>query len=254
VTPRLPWRVAVLTSWRADGLDALLASDGRWQLVAGVATEPASSALRWFDRHHVPCALRDLRGRCLRAGVPLSDAATREAFDRHTVAWLRQFGPDLVVLCGYQYRLSSAALAAWPHRILNIHDADLRLRTWDGRPRYPGLRAVRDAVLAGEPETRCTVHLVVPELDAGPPLVVSAAYPVRLPSATLTADASGGYIAVHRERMIRACWGPLLRMAVGLFVDQRVEVRPDGTVTIDGRPAPLVCSEPRPERERQEVA
>jgi folate-dependent phosphoribosylglycinamide formyltransferase PurN len=244
----------VLTSWRADGLDALLSADGRWQLVAGIATEPASSALRWLHRHQVPCALRDLRGRCLRAGVALSDPATREAFDRQTVAWLQQFAPDLVVLCGYQYRLSGAALAAWPHRMLNIHDADLRLRTRDGGPRYPGLRAVRDAILAGEPETRCTVHLVGPELDAGPPLVVSAAHPVHLPEGGVVADAIGGYIAVHRERMIHACWGPLLRTAVALFAEQRVAVRSDGTVTIDGRPAPLVWPAERAERECQEVA
>ncbi len=240
---RGPLRVAVLASWRADGLDGLFESDGRWEIVAGAVTEPASQAARLLDGRGVPRMLRDLRGFCLRRGVALSDSDARRTFDAQSAARLRTFWPDLIVLCGYNYRLSEPFLACWPDRVINIHDADLRIRRDDGGPRYPGLRSVRDAICAGEPETRSTVHLVTPEIDAGPPLVVSGPYPVSLPADVRTSgDGIGTYAAVHRERMIQGGWGPLLRAAVELFSEGRVEVMINGRILIDGQPAPLVLS------------
>lgn len=240
---RYPLRVAVLASWRVDGLDGLFDRDGHWRVVAGVVTEPGSSAASLLDRHRVPRILRDLRGFCLRRGASLADPDSRRAFDARTADWLWTFRPDLVALCGYGYRLTESFLAAWPKRVIGIHDADLRLRRPDGAPRYPGLRAVRDAIYAGEPETRSTVYLATREIDAGPALVVSGPYPVCLPPyVQRSGNGIGTYVAVHRERMIRDCWGPLMRTAVELFCKDNVEATADGWAFIDGRPAPLVLS------------
>ena len=240
---RDPLRVAVLASWRADGLDGLFDRDGSSEVVAGVVTEPGSSAASLLDRHRVPWMLRDLRGFCLRRRVPLSDLGARRTFDAQTAAWLQTFRPDLVVLCGYRYLLAEPLLTSWADRVINVHDGDLRLRGPDGAPRYPGLRAVRDAICGGKPETRCTVHVVTPEIDAGPPLVVSGPYPVCLPAYVRgNGEGIGTYIALHRERMIRDCWGPLLRTAVSLFCEDRVRVSGDACAFIDGCPTPLVLS------------
>ena len=73
-----------------------------------------------------------------------------------TVELLRSHEPDLVILAGYLWLLTQPMLSAFENRIVNVHHADLRLRTASGAVRYPGLRAVRDAILAGEAETRCT--------------------------------------------------------------------------------------------------
>ena len=45
-------------------------------------------------------------------------------------------------------------------RVLNTHPCLL--------PAFPGWRAVRDALAAGVSETGCTVHVAIPEVDAGP--------------------------------------------------------------------------------------
>lgn len=239
---RPPFRVALLASWRADGLDGLFAGEGGYEVVAGVVTEPGSPAASFLSRR-VPWVLRDLRGFCLRRKVPLSDPGARRTFDAQTAEWLRTLRPDLIVLCGYGYRLTERLLDTWPNRVIGMHDADLRLRNAEGGPRYPGLRAVRDAICAGESETRSTVYLLTPEIDAGPPLLVSGPCPVCLPAhARSSDDGIGTYVAVHRERMIKDCWGPLLRKTMELFAEERLQVTADGRAFVDGRPAPIIFS------------
>lgn len=243
ITSPKPLRVAVLASWRADGLEALFAADGPTRVVAAVVTEPCSAASHFLDHHRVPRVLRDLRGFCLRRRVPLLDPDARRLFDAETASWLGTFGPDLVVACGYGYRLAEPLLRAWPNRVIGVHDADLRLRNAAGGPRYPGLRAVRDAICAGEPETRSTAYLVTPAIDAGPPLVVSGPYPVSLPAGLQgTNDGIGTYVAVHCKRMIKDSWGPLLQKTAELYGQERVAFTGDGRVLIDGRACPVVLS------------
>ncbi len=54
-------------------------------------------------------------------------------------------------------------------RVLNTHPSLL--------PAFPGWHAVRDALAAGVPETGCTVHVAIPEVDAGP-ILAQRAVPV----------------------------------------------------------------------------
>ena len=73
---------------------------------------------------------------------------------------------------------------------------------------------MRDAILAGEFETRSTLHVVTDHLDDGPSLIRSQAFPVA--EAALWARAAGApdvlrrAIWVHQEWMLRAAFGPLM--------------------------------------------
>jgi hypothetical protein len=112
-------------------------------------------------------------------------------------------------------------LDAFPGRIVNVHAADLARTGKNGRPLYTGLRAVRDAIRAGERETRATVHLVTDRLDEGPILMRSRPYPV----SPLVADllerglvhAVNAYAYAHQEWMLETAWGPLLTAGVTLM-------------------------------------
>jgi phosphoribosylglycinamide formyltransferase-1 len=66
---------------------------------------------------------------------------------------------DLVCLAGYMRLLSPEFVAAFPHRILNIHPSLL--------PAFPGLDAQQQAFDYGVKVTGCTVHFVDDELDHG---------------------------------------------------------------------------------------
>lgn len=97
------------------------------------------------------------------------DHQGREGHDRAVVERLRAAGVEWVCLAGYMRLLSSVFVAAYPHRILNIHPALL--------PAFPGLHGQQQAWEWGVKVSGCTVHLVDEELDHGP-IVVQRTVPV----------------------------------------------------------------------------
>ena len=95
---------------------------------------------------------------------------SREACDLAVVAELQQRGVSLVCLAGFMRLLSAAFVEAFPNRILNIHPSLL--------PAFVGLDGQRQAWEYGVKVSGATVHVVTPELDAGP-IVLQAVVPVR---------------------------------------------------------------------------
>jgi phosphoribosylglycinamide formyltransferase-1 len=229
VTP--PIRVAVLCSHRAPGLLHLLDRDpqcGRtYEVVAAITSELAFDQQDRVERHGVPTHAHTIQEFYRRRGANLyRDFHTRAAFDRETATLLAPYAPDLVLLDGYLYIATRALLDAYPARMLNLHFSDLTLRDAAGRPRYPGIRAVRDAIVDGRTSTKATVHLVNDEPDGGPPIVESWAFPVSPLSADAHAwgarDIVKAYVFAHQEWMMRAASGPLLAAALRLIADGSV--------------------------------
>jgi phosphoribosylglycinamide formyltransferase 1 len=102
--------------------------------------------------------------------------ASREALDEAIVAALRAANVDWVIMAGWMRIVTPVLINAFPDRLLNIHPSLL--------PSFQGIRAVEQALAAGVKLTGCTVHLVVPEVDAGA-IIMQAAVPV-LPDDTAT--------------------------------------------------------------------
>ncbi len=75
------------------------------------------------------------------------------------VRMLRDAGVELVILAGFMRVLKSPMLNAFPRRIVNIHPSLL--------PKFPGLEAWKQALVAGEKVTGCTVHYVDERVDHG---------------------------------------------------------------------------------------
>ena len=176
--------------------------------VAVLTSKRAPGLGELSERLHVACVLERQAPR----------RSEREPFDAETAAMLRPFHVDAVICLGYLYVITEPLLMAYPDRILNVHDSDL--------PRYPGLHATRDAIYAGERETRSSVHLVTPQLDVGPVLARSEAFPV----APFVHEAVGrgehdivrAYAYAQREWMMRSNWGALAADAVERLVLEAV--------------------------------
>jgi phosphoribosylglycinamide formyltransferase-1 len=105
----------------------------------------------------------------LQTAVFVSKGRKRAEHDADVIACLREHGVDLVCLAGYMRLLSPGFIAAFPHRILNIHPALL--------PAFTGLEAQTQAFEYGVKVAGCTVHFVDEDLDHGA-IVVQKVVPV----------------------------------------------------------------------------
>lgn len=93
----------------------------------------------------------------------------REAFERAMDEVLRLNQIDLVVLAGFMRIMTPWFVRRWEGRMINIHPSLL--------PQFKGTHTHRQALEAGVTEHGCSVHFVVPELDAGP-VIMQAKVPV----------------------------------------------------------------------------
>jgi len=222
-----PLRVAVLCSRRCPGARDLLSDRARgrsWELAAVLATEEAMADGSVFDAAEVPVVSHPIRAFYRKRGRPLSDFSVRAEYDERTARLLAPFRPDLLLFSSYLYVATPALLDRFGGRVVNIHGSDLEQHGPDGRPKYLGLRAVRDAILAGETETRATAHWVTEEVDLGPTILRSAAFPVSplVAAALARGDVASvkAYAFAHQEWMLSEAWGPMwravLRMVTGV--------------------------------------
>lgn len=82
---------------------------------------------------------------------------------------LKEHGCDTVVLAGFMRIVKAKLLAAFPHRVLNIHPALL--------PAFPGIHSWTQALDYGCKVAGVTVHFVDAGTDSGP-IIVQKAVPV----------------------------------------------------------------------------
>lgn len=122
-----------------------------------------------------------------------SDAGkSRVEYDADLAAKVEAFAPDLIVLAGWMHVLSPAFLNAFPNRVINLH------------PALPGqfagtfaLERTFEALRRGEVDRGgCMVHVVVPEVDAGP--VIATAEVAIHPDDTLDTFAARLHAAEHQ--------------------------------------------------------
>ncbi len=207
---------AVLISGRGSNMLALAHAtrDGRIDgRIAAVISDRADAA-----------GLEAARSLGLPASVMAPDRGEgRDAYGRRLAAALAASGAGLVALAGFMRILDGEFVRAWEGRLLNIHPALL--------PAYRGLHTHRRALDAGETHHGCTVHFVVEELDAGPPVIQG-----RL---ALRPGEDEAALSARVQRLEHIIYP----RAVGWFAAGRLECR-DGAAWLDGRPAgPAVVEE-----------
>ena len=155
--------LAVLASGRGGNFEALGLAAKRGEI-------PGRIVALLCDRPDAPVLERARRLGIEVVCPPVGRFRTRLEDERPWLEALRARGVEVLLLAGFMRRLHGTLLDAYPERILNIHPSLL--------PAFPGLDAIARAWARGVRVTGCTVHLVTPDLDAGP-IVSQAAVEVR---------------------------------------------------------------------------
>jgi len=118
------------------------------------------------------------------AGIPIalvprtdfSGAFNRERYTLEIIDAIESYQIGVIAMAGFMTVLGKAIFERFHGVILNTHPSLL--------PKYPGAKAVRDALAAGERITGCTVHRVIDEsVDTGP--IIAQAEVVILPGDTI---------------------------------------------------------------------
>jgi phosphoribosylglycinamide formyltransferase 1 len=174
-------RTAVFISGRGSNLSALIEA-------ARAPDYPAEIALVFSNKEDA-AGLQIARD----AGVPIKVIshkvfASREEFDAAIDAALRAAGIELIAEAGFMRIHSEWFVKRWEGRMINIHPSLL--------PLFPGIRVHQQALDAGVTESGCTVHYMVPELDAGP-IIAQARVPV-LPGDTAETLAARVLVEEHK--------------------------------------------------------
>ena len=160
--PMAKLKVGILISGRGSNMAALIEAAKQDDypaeialVVSNVADAPGLAIAR---KEGVPTAVISHRGQ-----------PDRETFDRAVSAELERHGVQLVVLAGFLRIFSPWFPTRWADRLINIHPSLL--------PCFKGLHVQQQALDAGVRLSGCTVHFVIPDLDAGP-IIAQAAVPV----------------------------------------------------------------------------
>jgi formyltetrahydrofolate-dependent phosphoribosylglycinamide formyltransferase len=160
-------RLAVFISGNGSNLQALIEAIQNGQLdakiVVVVSNRQNAYGLVRAEQAGIPTVYFPLKP-YREAGQP------REAYDSDLAEIVAAYQPDLIILAGWMHILSSAFLDQFPNRVLNLHPA------LPGQ--FVGTQAIERAFEAfqrGEiDQTGVMVHLVIPEVDAGPVIGITA--------------------------------------------------------------------------------
>jgi len=156
--------VGILISGRGSNMRSLIAAAGEpgypAEIALVVSNNGKAEGLGYAAEADIPTCV-----------VPHKAFVSREEFDRAVNAVLDNAGVEIVCLAGFMRILSDWFTRKWAGRLVNIHPSLL--------PLFKGVHVHEQVLAAGVRVSGCTVHFVVPELDAGP-IIAQASVPVML--------------------------------------------------------------------------
>ena len=196
--------IAVLVSGGGTNLQALIDAEKRGELGNGKITLVISSKP---DVYALQRAADNGIDSLVLSRKDYADIAT---YSRALTDALTDAGTDLVVLAGFLTIIDEQVYERFPNRILNVHPALIPSFCGKG---YYGLRVHEAALEKGVRVSGATVHIVIPECDAGP-IVLQKAVEVKQDDTPET---------LQRRIMEEAEW-KILPEAVRLFCDGRITV------------------------------
>ena len=197
-------KIAVLVSGGGTNLQALIDAQKRGELGAGeitlvIASKPGVYALERAAQNGIESKV-----------LARKDYGSIAEYSRALADALTESGIDLVVLAGFLTIIDEQVYNAFPNKILNVHPA--LIPSFCGKGFY-GLHVHEAALAKGVKVSGATVHIVIPECDAGP-IVLQKAVEVK----------EGDTPEILQKRIMEEAEWKILPEAVKLFCEDRIIV------------------------------
>jgi folate-dependent phosphoribosylglycinamide formyltransferase PurN len=246
-----PMRVAAFMSGSGTNITKLIARQK--ELEARENTSPFQVIFIFSDRSDGGCAGEkiacenglpyfsyDIRAfhriRSLKRSVGTPEGlSARKEYDRMAKGLVEAFDIDVIALGGYMSYITLKGC-------VNVHPADLSISLPDGRRKYVGDHAVRDAITAGETLLRASTLWTDEGVDTGPLLMVSEPLSVELPDPleTLTRDKENFLKIVdeHQERLKTVGDWKIFPSSIEMISRGRFALDEKNRVYVDGEPVP----------------
>ena len=146
-------RVAILISGRGSNMTALIeaakAADYPAEIVGVFANKPDAAGLQAAANEGIATAWRWHK-----------DYPSRTGFELALTDVLKLWRPDIIALAGFMRIFTPEFTEKWQGRMINVHPSLL--------PLHKGLHPPQQAIDAGDSESGCSVHFVIPGVDEGP--------------------------------------------------------------------------------------
>jgi formyltetrahydrofolate-dependent phosphoribosylglycinamide formyltransferase len=112
---------------------------------------------------------------------------------------LKNYSIDFIVLAGFLWKIPAALIAAYPHKMVNIHPA--LLPAYGGKGMY-GMRVHEAVIAAGEKESGITIHYVNEHFDEGEVIFQAKCAVGEGDSAAMLAEKVHGLEHAHFPRVV----------------------------------------------------
>ena len=155
-------KLAVLISGRGSNLQAIIDACAKPEF-------PAKIEIVISNRPDVMGLERAQKAGIKTAVVDHKKYSSREDFEDALQNTITPHNIHLICLAGFMRILTAHFVDQWPNKMINIHPSLL--------PKYKGVDTHERATAAGDSESGCTVHYVVPEMDSGP-IIVQKSVPI----------------------------------------------------------------------------
>ena len=200
-------KIGVLVSGGGTNLQALIDAEKRGELGNGkislvLASKPGVYALERAAQNGIDSVV-----------LPRKEYADIAAYSKALAETLKAADVDLVVLAGFLTIFDEQVYEAFPDKILNVHPA--LIPSFCGKGFY-GLHVHEAALEKGVKVSGATVHIVIPECDAGP-IVLQKAVEVK----------QGDTPEILQRRIMEEAEWKILPEAVRLFCEDKITVADD---------------------------
>ncbi len=172
-------RVAVLFSGNAGSAQFVqkqIAEKSRLknkiQIVCALTDKNIARGIPALEALGIPIIKTDFKEFCASHSLETRDLNGRKKYFEFVSEKLKEFNPDILMLSGFMKIITEPLLSEFENRIINVHPADLSIME-NGKPKFTGDNAVKDAINAGEKFVRSSVHIVLGKVDCGPVIVLS---------------------------------------------------------------------------------